>query len=181
MCHLEPKIFTKNWDSKAPSVGTFLAFLETIRPKDHMLVFVFGIKLFLLFKIESWNFQRLFEKQFRETSKNFNHSAHLDNFYSHLFYWLSDLVESLWGFTEFIFEQMLTISTFAVLIFSEGFAQRFGERLFANKINPKKEGFQCSLTHIFQHFPTYFCFTPLSYHYFLFMFSQLSRICDFHC
>ena len=27
-----------------------------------------------------------------------------------------------------------------------------GERLFANKINPKKKGFQCSLTHIFQHF-----------------------------
>ena len=58
--------------------------------------------------------------------------------------------------------------------------ERFGERLFANKINPKKGGFQCSLTHIFQHFPTYFRFTPLSYHYILFMFSQLSRVSDFH-
>ena len=41
----------------------------------------------------------------------------------------------------------------AVQTSSEGFAERFGERLFANKINPKKRGFQCSLTHIFQHFP----------------------------
>ena len=31
-----------------------------------------GIKLFLFFKIESWNFQHLFEKEFRETSQNFN-------------------------------------------------------------------------------------------------------------
>ena len=31
-----------------------------------------GIKLFLFFKIESWNFQNLFENEFRETSQSFN-------------------------------------------------------------------------------------------------------------
>ena len=105
------------------------------------------------------------------------HSAHSNNFYFHFFYPLSDWVEILWGFTKLFFKQMLKISAFylekqksfippkkfdlgrefqqmafAVLIFSEGFAWA-GERLFANKINPKKKGFQCSLTHIFQHFP----------------------------
>ena len=32
----------------------------------------FRNKTFLFFKIESWNFQHLFEKEFRETSQNFN-------------------------------------------------------------------------------------------------------------
>ena len=32
----------------------------------------FRNKTFLFFKIESWNFQHLFEIEFRETSKNFN-------------------------------------------------------------------------------------------------------------
>ena len=34
--------------------------------------FFFRNKTFLFFKIESWNFQNLFEKEFRETSQNFN-------------------------------------------------------------------------------------------------------------
>ena len=33
---------------------------------------VFRNKTFLFFKIESWNFQHLFEKEFLETSQNFN-------------------------------------------------------------------------------------------------------------
>ena len=32
----------------------------------------FRNKTFLFFKVESWNFQHLFEKEFRETSQNFN-------------------------------------------------------------------------------------------------------------
>ena len=36
---------------------------------DHIL---FKIKTFLFYKIENWNFQHLFEKEFRETSQNFN-------------------------------------------------------------------------------------------------------------
>ena len=41
--------------------------------RDYGLNYIFlGIKLFLFFKIESWNFQHLFETEFRETSQNFN-------------------------------------------------------------------------------------------------------------
>ena len=36
------------------------------------LNFFFSGVFFLFFKIESWNFQNLFEKEFRETSQNFN-------------------------------------------------------------------------------------------------------------
>ena len=34
--------------------------------------FIFRNKTFLFLKIESWNFQHLFENEFRETSQNFN-------------------------------------------------------------------------------------------------------------
>ena len=41
--------------------------------RDYSLYHVIlGIKLFLIFKIESRNFQHLFEKELRETSQNFN-------------------------------------------------------------------------------------------------------------
>ena len=41
---------------------------KRLRPKKYF----FRNKTFLFFKIESWNFQHLFEKEFRETSQNFN-------------------------------------------------------------------------------------------------------------
>ena len=37
---------------------------------------LFRNKTFLFLKIESWNFQHLFEKEFRETSQNFNSIRH---------------------------------------------------------------------------------------------------------
>ena len=41
--------------------------------RDYGLKICFaGINLFCFFKIESWNFQHLFEIEFRETSQNFN-------------------------------------------------------------------------------------------------------------
>ena len=41
--------------------------------RDYGLNHIFlGNKTFLFFKIESWNFQHLFEKEIRETSQNFN-------------------------------------------------------------------------------------------------------------
>ena len=77
------KTFLKNWDSKAPSVGTLLVF----------------------FKIESWNFQHQFENNFLQLHKVSTHSVlqYLDNFYFHFFYSLSDWVEILWGFIKYIF------------------------------------------------------------------------------
>ena len=49
-----------HWKSvqQTPSVGTLCIF------KDYGLNYIFlGIKLFLFFKVESWNFQHLFEKK----------------------------------------------------------------------------------------------------------------------
>ena len=53
---------TEIWDSKTPSVGTILAYRS----------YFLRNKTFLFFKIESWNFQHLFEEEFSETSQNFN-------------------------------------------------------------------------------------------------------------
>ena len=55
--------FTENLDSKCH----LLAYLETMA-----WTYLLGIKLFLFLKIASWNFQHLFEKEFHETSQNFN-------------------------------------------------------------------------------------------------------------
>ena len=49
---IRTKTLNENWDSKATSVGTLLACLE-ITAK---IIYFLGIKLFLFFKIESWNF-----------------------------------------------------------------------------------------------------------------------------
>ena len=52
---------------QTPSVGTILAYLETTAS-----IIFFRDKTFLFFKIESWNFQHLFEIKNHETSQNFN-------------------------------------------------------------------------------------------------------------
>ena len=69
----------------------------------------FRNKTFLFFKIESWNFQHLFENEFRETSQSFNSSALSDNCY--LRYSLVCLIE--FEFCEVSkknFQQMLRVS-----------------------------------------------------------------------
>ena len=89
------KTFPENWDSKAPSVGTLLAYLETTA----YIIFFLGIKLFC-FKIESWNFQYLFKIEFCETSHNFCSFRQL--LFS-FFFQLSDWVEIFWRFRDFFF------------------------------------------------------------------------------
>ena len=49
---------------QAPSVGTILTYLETTAKE----IILLGIIFFLFFKIESWNFQHLFEKDIRNMS-----------------------------------------------------------------------------------------------------------------
>ena len=60
------KNFTENWVRKRhllDSLGLF--------GKNGLNFFFFRNKTFLFFKIQSWNFQQLFEIEFRETSQNF--------------------------------------------------------------------------------------------------------------
>ena len=53
---------------KIGSVNKAFLFWYWLRPKSYF----FRNKTFLFYKIESWNFQHLFEKEFHETSQNFN-------------------------------------------------------------------------------------------------------------
>ena len=67
----------------------------------------------MFFKIERWNFQHLFEKEFRETSQNFNSFSFFRQLlFPFFFYQLSDWVEILWGFTKFNFKLNLKVSAF---------------------------------------------------------------------
>ena len=72
----------------------------------------FRNKTFLFFKIESWNFQHLFEKEFCETSQDFNSLSSFRQLLFPFFYPLFDWVEILWGLTKFCFKQMLKVSDF---------------------------------------------------------------------
>ena len=67
-------------------------------------------KTFLFFKIESWNFQHLSEKEFRETSQNFNLFGLFRQFLFSI--QVSDKVEILRGFTKYFLKQMVKISAF---------------------------------------------------------------------
>ena len=67
----------------------------------------------VLFKIERWNIQVQFEIGFRETSQNFNSFSFFRQLlFSSFFYWLSDWVEILRGFTKFNFKLNLKVSAF---------------------------------------------------------------------
>ena len=60
--------------------------------------FLLGIKLFLFFKIESWNFQYLFEIEFREVSQNFKSFSSFKQLFYSIFLsvvWMS------WNFVRF--------------------------------------------------------------------------------
>ena len=88
---------------QVPSFGSILAFLETNGLKN----FFFRNKTFLFFKIESWNFQQLFENDLFKPHKISTHSAYSDNCYFHFYYRLSDWVEILWGlrFHQILFQK----------------------------------------------------------------------------
>ena len=65
----------------------------------------------MFFKIESWNFQQLFEKKIMKPYKIFNSFSSFRQFLFSIFLlivWLS----WHWGFTKFIFKQMLKMSAF---------------------------------------------------------------------
>ena len=73
-----------------PSFGSTLA----VRLKKHFFRNIF----FLFFKIESWNFQHLFEIEFRETSQNFNSFS---LFRQLLFSFFLSVVWLSWNFVRF--------------------------------------------------------------------------------
>ena len=68
--------------------------------------FFFRNKTFLFFKIESWNFQHLFEKVFRETSQNFNSIRQRIQKIKIKIVWMN------WMPWIFFFKQMLKVSAF---------------------------------------------------------------------
>ena len=68
--------------------------LQRLRPK----LYFFRNKTFLIFKRESWNFQHLFEKEFRETSQNFNSFSSFRQF---LFPFFLSFVWWSWNFVRF--------------------------------------------------------------------------------
>ena len=66
---------------------------------DYGLNYIFFRNItFLFFKIESWNFQHLFEKGFRETSQNFNAFSSFRQF---LFSYFVSVVWLSWDFVRF--------------------------------------------------------------------------------
>ena len=98
----------------------------------------------MFFKIESWNFQHLFEIEFRETSQNFNSISSFRKLLFSFFYRFSDWLEILRDFMKFwkfylekqksFIPKNLFLSRcqyqnkkalFTDPIFSEGFGSRF--------------------------------------------------------
>ena len=73
-----------------PSFGSLLGYLMTTVKKK-----IFRNKTFLFLKIESWDFQHLFEKEFCETSQNFNSFRQL------LFSFFLSVVWLTWNFVRF--------------------------------------------------------------------------------
>ena len=73
---------------------------------------IFRNKTFLFFKIESWNFQHLFETEFRETSQNFNSIRQPIEKMKITIVWISCMSWNLWGSTKFYFKQILKVSAF---------------------------------------------------------------------
>ena len=68
--------------------------------RDYGLNYIFfRNKTFLFYKIESWNFQHLFEKEFRETSQNFNSFS---SFRQLLFSFFLSIVWLSWNFVKFL-------------------------------------------------------------------------------
>ena len=103
----------KNWclkpkpSLKIGSVNEAFFFCYWLRPKNPKFFF-FRNKTFLFFKIESWNFHHLFEKEFRETSQNFNSLSSFRQFLFPFFLsvvWLSEV-----RYHECFFKHMLKVS-----------------------------------------------------------------------
>ena len=77
------------WSKPSLKIGTAKRhLLELCWPK----LYFFRNKTFLFFKIESWNFKHLFEKEFLETSQNFNLSSWYRQFLFSFFFYISVFV-----------------------------------------------------------------------------------------
>ena len=74
-----------------------LSLLET-------MAYFFSNKTFLFFKIESWNFQHLFEKEFHETSQNFNSIREVIEKMETTIFWMSWMSWNFVRFHEILFQ-----------------------------------------------------------------------------
>ena len=75
--------------------------------------YFFRNETFLFVKIESWNFQQLFDLEFRETSQNFNYFGLLFITYTkRSSECLSEWAEISQGFTKIFFKNILKVSAF---------------------------------------------------------------------
>ena len=74
--------------------------------------YFFRNKTLLFFKIESWNFQNPFEKEFRETSKSFNSIRQPIEKVKITIVWMRWVSWKLWGFMKFYIKQILKVSAF---------------------------------------------------------------------
>ena len=89
------KIYYRLWQNlhwklgqQAPSFGSILAYLDNLDNAAFSNIFSRVKRLF--FKIESWNFQHLFEREFWEASQDFNSFSSFIYCYFHFFCRLSD-------------------------------------------------------------------------------------------
>ena len=64
--------YNTEWQSNVEFSRLFIQNLHWKLGQQTPKLYFFRNKTFLFFKIESWQIQHLFEKEFRETSQNFN-------------------------------------------------------------------------------------------------------------
>ena len=96
-------------------------YLLSLKIRTANAIFLIYLGSFLFFKIETWNFQYLFEMEFRETSQNFNSFRQLWFSFFLSVVWLS------WKFVwKFFFKKFLKVSPF--------YLEK--QVLFLKKINP---------------------------------------------
>ena len=82
-------------------------YLLSLKIRTANAIFLIYLGSFLFFKIETWNFQYLFEMEFRETSQNFNSFRQLWFSFFLSVVWLS------WKFVwKFFFKKFLKVSPF---------------------------------------------------------------------
>ena len=84
--------------------------------RDYGLNLIFlGIKLFLFFKIESWNFQVQFEIEFRETLQNFNSIRQPIENMETTIVWMSPMSSNFVRFHEILFQTDAMLKQLSIL------------------------------------------------------------------
>ena len=97
---LRPKTFTENWDSKAPSVGTLLALLETTA-----YIIFWGECNFFVFQDRKLKLSASVGKRISLNLIKFQLIQLIQTFFN-FFYPMFDWVEILWGFMKLFFQQL---------------------------------------------------------------------------